>query len=232
MILEEKINELKGKILLMADIAKEMVTKSIRTLTEKNEALSKEVIEKDEPRVNDLEIEIEESAINLIALYQPEASHLRTVMMIIKINNDLERIGDHAVNIAQGVMNWLIHKPMVKPLIDLPRMAEGTTKMLSDSVDAFIRGDAELARNVCRRDSEVDSLLDQITRELITYMVSDSKTIDRALALILVARNLERIADLATNLAEDVIYIVKGEIIKHHRVKDEFGLDEQKRTSD
>jgi phosphate transport system protein len=221
MILEEKINELKEKILIMADIAKGMVFKSIRTLTEKNEALANEVMEKDEPKVNNLEIEIEENAINLIALHQPEASHLRTVMMIIKINNDLERIGDHAVNIAQGVMEWLIHKPMVKPLIDLPRMAEGATRMLADSVDAFIRGDAELARDVCRRDSEIDSLLDQITRELITYMMSDPKTIDRALALILVARNLERIADLATNLAEDVIYMVKGEIIKHHRVKDE-----------
>ena len=223
MILEEKINELKEKILLMADITKGMVTKSVRALIEKNDALSKEVIEKEEPKVNDLEIEIEESAINLIALHQPEASHLRTVIMIVKINNDLERIGDHAVNIAESVMTWLIPKPVVKPLIDLPRMAEGATKMLSDSIDAFIRGDAELARNVCRRDSDIDSLQDQITRELITYMVSDSKTIDRALALILVARNLERIADLATNLAEDVIYIVKGEVIKHHRIKDEKG---------
>lgn len=223
MIIEDKINELKEKILLMADIAKGMVTKSVRALTEKNEALSNEVIEKDEPKVNDLEIEIEESAINLIALHQPEASHLRTVIMLVKINNDLERIGDHAVNIAESVMNWLIPKPEVKPLIDLPRMAEGATKMLSDSIDAFIRGDAELARNVCRRDSDIDSLQDQITRELITYMISDSKTIDRALALILVARNLERIADLATNLAEDVIYIVKGEVIKHHRIKDEKG---------
>lgn len=221
MILEEKINELKRKLLFMADIAKGMVTKSIRALSEKSDALAMEVIEKDEPKVNDLEIEIEESAINLIALYQPEASDLRTVMMIVKINNDLERIADHAENIAQNAMNWLIHKPLVKPLIDLPRMAEGATKMLSDSIEAFIRGDAELARNVCRQDSNIDSLLDQITRELITYMVSDPKTIDRSLALILVARNLERIADLATNLAEDVIYIVKGDIIKHHRIKDE-----------
>jgi len=223
MIIEEKINELKEKILLMADIAKGMVTKSVRALIEKNDALANEVIEKDEPKVNNLEIEIEENAINLIALHQPEASHLRTVIMIVKINNDLERIGDHAVNIAESVMSWLIPKPEVKPLIDLPRMADGTTRMLSDSIDAFIRGDAELARNVCRRDSDIDSLQDQITRELITYMVSDSKTIDRALALILVARNLERIADLATNLAEDVIYIVKGEVIKHHRIKDEKG---------
>lgn len=220
MILEEKINELKEKILMMADITRNMVSKSIRALVERNDALSKEVMEKDEPKVNELEIEIEEGAINLIALYQPEASHLRTVMMIVRINNDLERIGDHAVNIANGVMKWLIPKPDVKPLIDLPRMADGATKMLSDSIDAFIRGDAELARKVCRRDSEIDNLLDQITRELITYMVSDSQTIDRALALILVARNLERIADLATNLSEDVIYIVKGEVIKHHRVKD------------
>ena len=222
MIVEEKLNELKQKLLVMADIAKGMVTKSVRALTERNEAFAKEVVDIDENKVNNLEIEIEENAISLIALYQPEASHLRTVMMIVKINNDLERIGDHAENIAESVMTWLISKPSVKPLIDLPRMAEGATKMLSDSIDAFIRGDAELARNVCRRDSDIDSLQDQITRELITYMISDSKTIDRALALILVARNLERIADLATNLAEDVIYIVKGEVIKHHRIKDEI----------
>jgi len=152
MILEEKITELKEKILQMADITRNMVSKSIRALVERNDAFSKEVMEKDEPKVNELEIEIEEGAINLIALYQPEASHLRTVMMIVRINNDLERIGDHAVNIANGVMKWLIPKPDVKPLIDLPRMADGATKMLSDSIDAFIRGDAELARKVCRRD--------------------------------------------------------------------------------
>ncbi|MFB0510112.1 MAG: phosphate signaling complex protein PhoU, partial [bacterium] len=215
------MNILKEKLLLMADLARGMVTKSIRALIDKDDALSKEVIEVDEPKVNDLEIEIEESAISLIALHQPEASYLRTVMMVVKINNDLERIGDHAVNIANGVMKWLIPKPNVKPLIDLPRMGAGVTKMLSESIDAFIQGNAEKAINVCRSDSEIDNLLDQITRELITYMMSDSKTIDRALALILVARNLERIADLATNLAEDVIYMVKGEVIKHHRIKDE-----------
>ncbi|MEO0071713.1 MAG: phosphate signaling complex protein PhoU, partial [candidate division WOR-3 bacterium] len=173
-----------------------------------------EVLNRSEILVNQLEIEIEDTAINLIALYQPEASNLRTILMVIKINNDLERIGDHAVNIAESVL-FLIPRPPIKPLIDLPLMAEHTTRMLHDSLDAFTKGNAELAREVCARDSLVDSLKEQIIRELITYMTSDATTIDRALKLMLIALNLERIADLATNIAEDVIYAVKGEVIKH-----------------
>ncbi|MEO0070222.1 MAG: phosphate signaling complex protein PhoU [candidate division WOR-3 bacterium] len=213
-ILEEKIAELKGKLLGMAAEVERMVANSIQALIKRESRLAEEVLNESEPKVNQLEIEIEDLAINLIALYQPEASNLRTITMVIKINNDLERIGDHAVNIAEAAL-FLIPRPPVKPLIDLPRMAEQTTGMLRDSLDAFTHGDPKLARDVCVRDEMVDSLKDQINRELVTYMTSDATTIDRALKLMLISLNLERIADLATNISEDVIYAVKGEVIKH-----------------
>lgn len=215
-MLAQKIVILREKLFNQASLVEEMVAKSVRALIEKNESLAKEIIEKDEPKINDLEIEIEEEAINLMALYQPEASDLRTLVMIIKINNDLERIGDHAVNIAERALN-LISKPLIKPLIDIPRMAEKSCKMLKESLDAFANNDDKLAVRVCKSDSEVDALLDQITRELLTYMMEDPSTINRALDLILISRNLERIGDLATNIAEDAVFAAKGDIIKHHK---------------
>jgi phosphate transport system protein len=136
------------------------------------------------------------------------------------MGNDLERMGDHAVNIAQSGQ-YLIERPLVKPFIDVPRMSDLTIGMLKDSIIAFIDEDAKLARSVCERDSEVDGLRDQLFRELITYMVADSKTIERALHLTRVAGNLERIADLSTNICEDVIFMVKGQVIKHHQADDE-----------
>jgi phosphate transport system protein len=213
-VLEQKLNELKERLFVMAGIAEGMVADSIKSLVERDPGLARKVVEADEDRVNHLEIEIEDAAINLMALYQPEASNLRTIAMIIKINSDLERLGDHAVNIAEAAQ-YLIPRPAVKPLIDLPRMSEFAITMLKDALDSFTRADADLAYSVCGRDSVVDSLKDQITRELVTHMTSDAATIDRALKLMMVALNLERIADHATNIAEDVIYIVKGEVIKH-----------------
>ena len=215
-MLDQRITELKEKLFTMAGIVEGMIEKSVRSLVEKDEVLAREVIEEDEPKVNNLEIELDEFCIELLALYQPEASDLRIVTMIMKINNDLERIGDHAVNIAERAL-YLIPRPQVKPLIDLPRMAEESIGMLRDSLDSFVRSDAELAVDVCKRDDEIDALRDQITRELITYMMSDPSTIDRALQLILIARNLERVADLSTNIAEDVVFIAKAEVIKHHK---------------
>lgn len=211
--LEAKLTELKGQLFTMAGIVEEMVADSIRALVNRNPELVKQVLVA-EDRVNRLEIENEDAAINLMALYQPEASNLRTLVMIIKINTGLERIGDHAVNIAEAA-DFLISRPLVKPLIDIPRMAELTVAMLRDVLDAFSRRDAALARDVCGRDYEVDSLRDQINRELVTHMTSDATTIDRALKLMMISLNLERVADLATNIAEDVIYIVTGEDIKH-----------------
>lgn len=221
-MLDQKIIELKEKLFAQAGLVEEMVAKSVRSLVEREESLAKDVIEKDEPKANDLEIEIEEYTINVMALYQPEASNLRTVIMIIKINNDLERIGDHAVNIAERAL-YLIPRPKVKPLIDIPRMAALSIEMLKKSLDSFTRNDSDLAVRICKMDSEVDALLDQITRELLTYVMSDSSTIDRALELILISRNLERIADLATNIAEDVIFMVKGKVIKHHKGNSAIG---------
>lgn len=215
-MLEQKIIDLKEKLFTQVALVEGMVGKSIKSLMDKDKDIAWEVIERDEPKVNLLEIEIEDMAINLMALYQPEASNLRTIIMILKMNNDLERIGDHAVNIAEHAL-YLIPRPQVKPLIDVPRMADMAAGMLRDSLDSFVRGDPELAVEVCKRDQEVDSLRDQIIRELITYVMGDPLTMDRALRLILIARNLERIADLATNIAEDVVFMVEGEIIKHHR---------------
>jgi len=215
-MLEQKITELKEKLFIMASLVESMLEKSVNSLVNKDEELAREVINKDEAKANDLEIEIEDSGIKLIALYQPEASFLRVVIAMIKINNDLERIGDHAVNIAERAL-FLIPRPLVKPLIDLPRMGKTTREMLKGSLDSFARKDVNLAISVCKEDEEVDSLRDQIVRELITYMISDPSTIERSIQLISIARNLERVADLATNIAEDVVFTVKGEVIKHHR---------------
>ena len=213
-VLEGKIAELKQQLITMAGIVEEMIANSIRALVNKDEALAAQVIGPDEDRVNRLEIENEDAAINLMALYQPEASNLRTIAMIIKLNNDLERLGDHAVNITEAAQ-FLMPRPAVKPLVDIPKMADHAIGMLKDALDAFARGDAELARSVCARDSVVDDLNREIKEELSGYMARDPDTIERALKLLMVSLNLERIADLATNIAEDVIYIATGEVIKH-----------------
>jgi phosphate transport system protein len=213
-VLEDKIAGLKQQLFTMAGIVEEMIGNSVKALVNKDPALAKQVIGPDEDRVNRLEIENEDAAINLVALYQPEASNLRMLAMVIKINNDLERLGDHAVNIAQAAQ-FLMTKPAVKPLVDIPKMAEHAIAMLKDSLDAFTRADAELARSVCARDTVVDELNDTVKRDLAKVMNADATTIDRALKLMMVSLNLERIADLATNVAEDVIYIVTGQVIKH-----------------
>lgn len=207
---------MKDKLLQSALLVQEMVGKSIKAILERDEQLARAVIEIDEKKANEYEIAIEEEAIKIIALHQPEATPLRTLIMVIKINNDLERIGDHAVNISEAALS-IIPKPYVKRLIDIPRMAEIAIGMLKDSLTAFLTNDSQLARNVCQKDDEVDGMRDQIFRELLIFMMSDPNTIERSLSLILITRNLERIADLATNIAEDVIYITKGDIIKHGR---------------
>ncbi len=199
---EEEINNLVKLMLNMASVAEEMITKSIKALVDRNMILAEEIIKMDD-RVNDMEIEIDNLCIKIQALYHPEAEYLRTVIMILKINNDLERIGDHAVNISEKVI-YLADKPPVKPLIDIPRMADKSVEMLRNSLKAFIDKNSELAVEVCKNDDEVDILEKQVMRELISYMVSDPRTIDRALALIFIARDLERVADLATNISEDV----------------------------
>jgi phosphate transport system protein len=207
---------LKGELLKYASLVENMINKSIKGLLKKEKDMLDEVIKTDEPKANDLEIEMDEWCVEMIGKFEPKAKDLRTIMMISKMANDLERIGDHAVNIAESSL-YLIERPSVKPLIDIPRMAELTTAMLQDSITSFINENDQLARNVCERDDMVDGLRDQVLRELITFMSSDSATIERSIHLMRITTNLERIADLSTNICEDVIFMVKGKIIKHHK---------------
>jgi phosphate transport system protein len=215
-MLDERLDEVKGKLLKSASLVERMIEKSVRGLTRRDEGLLLEVIEQDEPGENELEVEIDEACIQLIARYQPQARDLRTIMMISRMNNDLERMGDEAVNISEGAL-FLIKRPEVKPLIDIPKMAKETRRMLKDSLKSFMDEDTQLARGVCQRDDIVDGLRDQILKELITFMASDPTTIERSNHLIRISRSLERIADLSTNICEDVIYMVEGKTIRHGR---------------
>jgi phosphate transport system protein len=219
-MIEEKINELKKRLVDYTSLVMNMVENSIKGLVDRKESLLNDVIEKDEPKANDFEIELDETCITFIVMLQPKAIDLRTILMILKMNNDLERIADHAVNISQSSL-YLIELPLVKTLIDIPRMADEVIKMLNNSINSFMDKDPILAKSVCERDSIVDGLRDQILRELITYMISDPSTIERSLHLLNLTKNLERIADLSTNICEEVIYLVEGRIIKHHKEENE-----------
>ena len=216
-MLKKDLNLLAKQLLESALLVKGMIQKSIRGLTQKEKDVLLEVIEQDELKENELEIAIEEACIQQIACYQPQAKDLRTIMMVMKMNNDLERMGDEAVNISESAL-FLIEKPEVKPLIDIPRMAEEATKMIEDSLKSFINEDIQLAQNVCERDNIVDGLRDQILRELITFMAANPKVIEPSIRLIRISRSLERIADLSTNICEDVIYMAEGRVIKHGQV--------------
>jgi phosphate transport system protein len=213
-MLRENLEGLKEKLVESASLVEGMIEKSIRGLRERNQDLLSQVTDQEEPKENELENAIDETCIHLIACYQPQAKDLRTILMVLKMNNDLERMGDEAVNIAESAM-FLIDKPEVKPLIDIPRMAEESDMMLKDTLKSLINEDTRLAKEVCKRDDIVDGLRDQILRELTTFMASDPATIERSLRLIRVSRSLERIADLCTNICEDVIYMVEGRTIKH-----------------
>ena len=192
-----------------------MIGRAIEALVQRNESTAKEV-SSIEDKVNHLEIEIEEETLRLFAVRQPAARDLRLLTAILKINNDLERIADQACNISETVIYLLQEPPFKAPLIDIPKMAVLSQKMVQDSIDAFVNHDPALARSVCEHDDEVDWLNDQIFRVLLTHMMENPKSITRAVDLILVSRNLERIADHATNIAEDVIFIEEGKNIKHH----------------
>jgi phosphate transport system protein len=213
-LLDTELNTLNEKLLQMARLAEESVTLAVRSLKERREDLAQDVFNREE-NTNLLEIEIDEVGMKLLALRQPVASDLRFITSAMRIGSELERVGDLAVNIAE-VSVRLLRQPPLKPLIDIPRLASLAQGMIKDALDAFVNRDEKLARAVCERDDEVDSLNDQIFRELLTYMMSDRTTIDRAVRLILIGRHLERIADHATNIGEDVIYLVLGRTIKHH----------------
>ncbi len=212
--LDIELNELRTELLDMAGLAEAAVGKAVRSLVVRDRGLITEVLQ-GEDTINKFEIQIEDRCLKVLALYQPEARDLRFIAASLKISNDLERIGDMAVNIAQRATD-LLQEPPLKPLIDLPHMAELSQKMLKDALDSLVRGDSGLARDVCRRDDEVDNLEDQIFRELLTYMLADSKAISRAIHLILISRHLERVADHATNIAEEAFYLVEGRTLKHH----------------
>jgi phosphate transport system protein len=210
---ETDLQALKNRLLNMGALVEERVHGAIHALMERNLEAAEAIARGDE-EVNDLQIEIDDRCLKLLALQQPMASDLRLITSAMKINADLERIGDQAVNIAENAIKMLAAPPL-KPLIDLPRMAEMAERMTRDSLDAFVRRDPALAREVLGRDDEVDGLKDTIFRVLLTYMMADPGTIERALSLILISRNIERIADHATNIAEDVIFLVEGRDVRH-----------------
>ena len=211
---DEELIELKQKLLSMADTAQRMIYLSIEALVQRKESLAEEVFVLEEG-VNRSEIDIEDEVLRLLALRQPAAKDLRLLTAILKINNDLERVADQACNIAELSIG-LLKEPPLKPLIDIPHMATIAQRMIKNSIHAFIHHDPQLAQEVCKEDDQVDRINDQIFRELLTYMMESPRSITRAVELILVSRNLERIADHATNIGEEVVFIEEGKNIKHH----------------
>jgi phosphate transport system protein len=210
---DQEFEALKQELVRMASLAEAAIGRAIRALLLRDIEMAEDVLRGDEA-INRLELEIDERCLRMLALYQPEAGDLRFIAMSLKINNDLERVGDQAVNIAQRSLE-LFKESSLKPLIDIPHMAQLVQAMLKHSVDAFVQRDTALARSVCERDDAIDELDDQIFRELLTYMFEDHRAITRAVNLILVSRHLERVADHATNIAENVIYLVEGRQVKH-----------------
>jgi phosphate transport system protein len=211
---EIELQALKNRLLRMGALVEERVHAAMQALMERRLEAAEAIVAGDF-EVNDMQIEIDDRCLKLLALQNPMASDLRLITAAMKINADLERIGDQAVNIAENALK-VAASPPLRPIIDLPRMAELAEGMTRDSLDAFVRRDAALARDILARDDEVDQLKDQIFRVLLTHMMADPGTIERALGLILVSRNLERIADHATNIAEDVIFVVEAKDVRHH----------------
>lgn len=210
---EHDLEQLKERLLVMAGVAERAVHQSVQAVFEKNETLANRVLE-EESAINEMQIEIDDRVMQLVALQAPMAVDLRFILSASRINNDLERIGDQAVNIAQSALRILRH-PQVKPYVDLPRMSELAEGMVRESLNALVRRDADLAKSVLLRDDEVDHLRDQIFRELLTYMMENSAVVFPAFELVLITKNLERIGDHATNIAEDVIYMVAGRDVRH-----------------
>jgi len=210
----EELAHLKQRLTALSAEAEEAIGNSVDALLKRDRKLAEEVIRGDRT-INTLESSIEEQGFQLIALHQPMAKDLRLIFSAIRIVNDLERVGDHAVNIAQSAERLLAY-PHIVPEPEIVEMARLSRHMLADALSAFVRSDAELARQVCRRDDAVDALNDSVFRILLTHMMQDSHSIGACMELLLVSRNLERVADLATNVAEDVVFVTEGRTIKHH----------------
>ena len=211
---EEELEILQQRLLSMGGLAEDRMGDSVRAVTQRDPALVERILGGDEP-INALHIEIDDRCFKLLALHQPMAADLRAIVAAVKINTDLERVGDLAVNIAEAAKRYLQHAP-VKPLIDIPRMGDIAQRMLRDALDAFVRRDTRLAEAVLAADDTLDALKTQIFRELLTFMLSEPSTIEPALDLILISRHLERIGDHATNIAEDVIFMVSARDVRHH----------------
>lgn len=211
--LDEKIQNLMERLLLMGRLAESMIQIALRVLIERNEALGAELARK-EQEVNELQIEIDDTAVKLTALQQPVGGDVRFLFMASRIATELERIADQAVNVMENA-HHVLKAPPLKPLVDLPVMGEIAERMVRHSLDALIAKDCALAAQVFEEEKKVDAHRDQIFRVLLTYMMADPGTIERALALILISRNLERVGDHATNIAEEVIYMVEGREVRH-----------------
>jgi len=210
----EELEQLKTKLLEMSALVESSIQRSISAVTQKDRNAAEEVL-RTEVRINLIEIEIDEFAINLLALHQPMAADLRLIVAALKINTDLERMGDLAVSIAERAMS-LMEGPVIKPMIDIPHIAGLVQSMVRKALDAFVMRDADLARSVLASDDAVDSLRTACYHELVSFMETDPQHIQQALALLVVTRNLERIADHSTNIAEDVLFLVKGVDVRHH----------------
>ncbi len=211
---QDELEQLKGRLLAMGGLAEDRVQSAVRGLVDADRTELARVLSGDEA-INRLHIEIDERCLNLLALHQPMAVDLRAIVSAVKINSDLERVGDLAVNIAEAAERYLTHPP-VKELIDIPRMGVIAQAMLRDALDAYVRRDTQLARAVLDRDDELDALKTLVFRELLTHMLRDQATVQPSLDLILMSRHLERIGDHATNVAEDVIFMVSARDVRHH----------------
>lgn len=212
----EELKKLREEILYMGGLVEDQIQKSVKSLVDRDSELAQVIIERDH-EVNRLDVEIDERCIKLLALHQPAARDLRFITTGLKITTDLERIGDMAVNICERALE-LNQEPQLKPYIDIPRMARISQRMIRESLDAFVREDTELALKVCKDDNEVDQLNAQIFRETLTFMIENAQTISRATKISSLSKYLERIADHATNIAEMVIFMVKGKSIRHMKV--------------
>ena len=210
---EEQLQEVLKQITIMGALTESMIGLALRVLIERDESLVEEIYRK-EDEVNALQVRIDETAVALTATQQPVARDVRFLFTATKIVTDLERIADQAKNICQSA-RWVLAQPALKPMVDLPIMAEIATKMVRDALTAVIDRDVALAERIVREESKVDAFRDQVFRTLLTYMMADPGTIQRAMSLILIARNLERVGDHATNIAEEAIYIIQGRDVRH-----------------
>ena len=210
---EEELKKLREDILYMGGLVEDQIQKAVKSLVERDSPLAETVIQRDH-EVNRMDVEIDDLCIRLLALHQPAGKDLRFITTGLKITTDLERMGDMAVNICERALELNL-EPQLKPYIDIPRMAQISQRMIRESLDAFVREDTELALKVCKDDQEVDDLNGQIFRETISFMIEDPHTINRAMKIGFISKYLERIADHATNIAEMVIFMVKGKSIRH-----------------